>query len=332
MLVLALISRFYIQANKQTIWMILKAAVQNFLDGFSISIFDASYKTGDVAANSCGLAKVYFTDMINQLQAEVKPPTHFIDRPKIMTIISTPRNHQVQLRCSQQFLILCRTWISFHLDRLLLKHHSLVDFVTMGRKPNRLVAEFFTRGTKLDNGSNRYVQTCKACGEVFLKGRIETLLNHLQRRCQSISHADKCRILAQLQELSGPENGIINQQASDDDQTPHQTSLKLPVGHGQKFTGLEALAEASRQIERPGKGKSVSKQNDLIDPSLNDHCEFHGSSSQHGGEQDETGKFNVYLRLIVLLGLWLNSFNSLQYPIKTHAPSHMYLLRHSTHA
>ena len=169
----------------------------------------------------------------------------------------------------------------------------------MGRKPNRLVSEFFARGTKLNNGSNRYVQTCNACGEVFLKGRIETLVNHLQKRCQSTSHTDRHRISAQLQELSESENGIhavLNGRATGDCQI--QMSTKLPVGHGQKFTGLEALAEASRQIERPGKGKSVSKQDDLIDPNLKDHFEFHGSPSHHNREQDETGKSQFYSRLI----------------------------------
>lgn len=35
----------------------------------------------------------------------------------------------------------------------------------MGRKPNQLVLEFFERGAKLEDSSNRYQHTCKSCGE-----------------------------------------------------------------------------------------------------------------------------------------------------------------------
>jgi hypothetical protein len=37
---------------------------------------------------------------------------------------------------------------------------------TMGRKPNQLVLEFFHRGRKLEDASNRYEHTCKRCGDV----------------------------------------------------------------------------------------------------------------------------------------------------------------------
>lgn len=36
----------------------------------------------------------------------------------------------------------------------------------MGRRPNQLVLEFFHRGPKLQDASNRYEHTCKRCGEV----------------------------------------------------------------------------------------------------------------------------------------------------------------------
>lgn len=35
----------------------------------------------------------------------------------------------------------------------------------MGRRPNAVVGEFFLRGQKLDDSSNRYQHTCKKCGE-----------------------------------------------------------------------------------------------------------------------------------------------------------------------
>lgn len=33
----------------------------------------------------------------------------------------------------------------------------------MGRKPNALITEFFVRGRKLQDSSNRYHMTCRAC-------------------------------------------------------------------------------------------------------------------------------------------------------------------------
>lgn len=41
-----------------------------------------------------------------------------------------------------------------------------VSVLTMGRKPNALILEFFERGAKLADQSNRYEHTCKRCGEV----------------------------------------------------------------------------------------------------------------------------------------------------------------------
>jgi hypothetical protein len=35
----------------------------------------------------------------------------------------------------------------------------------MGRKPNQLILEYFERGPKLEDASNRYQHTCKSCGE-----------------------------------------------------------------------------------------------------------------------------------------------------------------------
>lgn len=39
----------------------------------------------------------------------------------------------------------------------------------MGRKPNQLILEFFERGQKLQDASNRYEHTCKSCGEKVAK-------------------------------------------------------------------------------------------------------------------------------------------------------------------
>ena len=44
----------------------------------------------------------------------------------------------------------------------------------MGRRPHALIQEFFDRGPKLDDSSNRYQHTCKRCSE-FVR-----LLYHLK--------------------------------------------------------------------------------------------------------------------------------------------------------
>lgn len=39
----------------------------------------------------------------------------------------------------------------------------------MGRRPHALIQEFFDRGPKLADSSNRYQHTCKRCGD-FVSG------------------------------------------------------------------------------------------------------------------------------------------------------------------
>lgn len=118
-------------------------------------------------------------------------------------------------------------------------------------------------------------------------------MSHIQKRCQAISRADKHRAFIQLQELPEPENGIDalpNEQSSQDGDVLHRICVKLPTAQGEKFTGLEALAEAGRQIERPEKGEWMSQQEDLIDPSLRDHLVDPGSLTSRDGEQDKLGE------------------------------------------
>ena len=152
----------------------------------------------------------------------------------------------------------------------------------MGRKPNQLVLEYFDRGAKLEDNSNRYVQTCKACGKSFPKGRIETLITHIEKNCASIKREDRMRILSQapspqpfphqngngVNPLDFPRSLILGEDQS------------LPaVSSGRSLTGLEALAEASRQLEHPLKpGTSQTFHGPLIDPDLEGGCCILGSS------------------------------------------------------
>ncbi|KAH6615011.1 hypothetical protein C7974DRAFT_57395 [Boeremia exigua] len=116
----------------------------------------------------------------------------------------------------------------------------------MGRRPNQLILEYFERGPKLEDASNRYQHTCKSCGEKFPKGRIDSLTNHLVKKCPALPLRDRQRALLQFHELPLPDN--MAQTAA------HTTG---PVHNGQKvnlsfppskqLSALETLAEVSRQ-------------------------------------------------------------------------------------
>ena len=166
----------------------------------------------------------------------------------------------------------------------------------MGRKPNQLVLEFFDRGAKLDDGSNRYEHTCKACRVHFPKGRIESLLSHLKTKCQSISIEDRHRAILQLDEGLSSEllrpNGSLDPTAITKTQ---RYTEKLPINRGQKLTGLEALAEASRQIEYPRKpGDNRTQKSNTIDPNLQNMGKF-GTSITHPQENsNRVGIFFTY--------------------------------------
>ncbi|KAF2401343.1 hypothetical protein EJ06DRAFT_388169 [Trichodelitschia bisporula] len=102
----------------------------------------------------------------------------------------------------------------------------------MGRKPNPVIQAYFNRGAKLDDASNRYEHTCKKCGAEFRKGRPETLSNHIEKKCPSISDAEREKFRHEL-ELSSRPTGK---------KSHHGTSPQ-----SNDLSGLEALAEVSRQ-------------------------------------------------------------------------------------
>ncbi|KAI8629212.1 hypothetical protein F5Y19DRAFT_93428 [Xylariaceae sp. FL1651] len=138
----------------------------------------------------------------------------------------------------------------------------------MGRRPNPLILEFFERGAKLNDNSNRYHHRCKACGEDFPKGRIDSLTTHLTKKCPAISEAERINACLALHGInnasgrpkydgllhSGPNMGpnttsnpefSITQTASRTEHLAHtQSQLQNPI-----WTPLETLAEVSRQIE-----------------------------------------------------------------------------------
>lgn len=151
----------------------------------------------------------------------------------------------------------------------------------MGRKPNQLVLEYFDRGAKLEDNSNRYVHTCKACGRVFPKGRVEGLIAHVAKNCAGIRGEDRMRILSQA--APAPQNN---------NPLDCSRSQSIPaVSSGRSLTGLEALAEASRQLEHPRKpGIGPALQGPLIDPDLEGECSIFGSPDLVGRGFAENGK------------------------------------------
>ena len=151
----------------------------------------------------------------------------------------------------------------------------------MGRKPNPLVLTYFDRGAKLEDSSNRYQYTCKSCSEHFPKGRMDSLVAHLtdrDRRCRNLSGEDSNRIddLLRSQKDQKAQRDQLHQAAVGD--LVHQDLGEPQAGglsDGRSLTGLEALAEASRQVERPGDADAVdggdNLSNSVIDPSLHQY-------------------------------------------------------------
>ncbi|KOS17489.1 hypothetical protein ESCO_003125 [Escovopsis weberi] len=119
----------------------------------------------------------------------------------------------------------------------------------MGRKPNPLILEYFVRGPKLNDNSNRYPHTCRQCGENFPKGRIDSLTTHITKKCPAISDSDRMRACLELHGISAArttgerqhQGGAGGAQASGQ----QAAQLALPQG----WSALETLAEASRQVD-----------------------------------------------------------------------------------
>ncbi|KAL3480227.1 hypothetical protein BJX99DRAFT_220945 [Aspergillus californicus] len=170
----------------------------------------------------------------------------------------------------------------------------------MGRKPNQLILEFFIRGQKLEDASNRYQHTCKACGEKFPKGRIDSLTNHLVKKCQAIPLRDRQRVLLRLHELPDLADSDQNKDPNAAGQSKGK-SVDVPYTTRQNFDGLNVLAEASRQVGASDQSKrggpaytqsvTVGGKTVVVDPAL----EAEGFQGQltHSDQMDEDVKIPV---------------------------------------
>ncbi|KAM0255839.1 hypothetical protein ACHAQJ_005344 [Trichoderma viride] len=132
----------------------------------------------------------------------------------------------------------------------------------MGRKPNPLILEYFVRGPKLNDNSNRYPHTCKQCGENFPKGRIDSLTTHITKKCPAISDSDRMRACLELHGITTARTAIERQPQGGAPVNGQPTAqLALPQG----WSALETLAEASRQVDL-NENNRVQKASDTATP------------------------------------------------------------------
>ncbi|VBB83966.1 Putative protein of unknown function [Podospora comata] len=119
----------------------------------------------------------------------------------------------------------------------------------MGRRPNALILQYFERGPKLQDQSNRYPHTCKSCGEHFPRGRLDSLTSHLTKKCPAISEADRVSTLLTLSGMGHASKTFQqSQQAHAHPQVSDGSSVDLPMT-SRDWTALGVLAEVSRQID-----------------------------------------------------------------------------------
>ncbi|PSN72866.1 hypothetical protein BS50DRAFT_568475 [Corynespora cassiicola Philippines] len=145
----------------------------------------------------------------------------------------------------------------------------------MGRKPNQLILEFFERGPKLEDASNRYQHTCKSCGEKFPKGRIDSLTNHLVKKCPAVPLRDRQRALLQFHEL--PDLPDMAQAAAAPGPLANGQTMSLPFAPSkQGMSALETLAEVSRQ-HLDLSGKRVSGKQRKSPPPQPTNAGSHGA-------------------------------------------------------
>ncbi|KAK5120951.1 hypothetical protein LTR85_005735 [Meristemomyces frigidus] len=126
----------------------------------------------------------------------------------------------------------------------------------MGRRPNQLVLEFFQRGPKLPDASNRYEHSCKRCGEVFPKGRLDSLMGHILRRCPNVTQHDRETVFLHVQSTPArPTPNSKNNRQGDN----AINSLPLHIPHHQQPHDQEPQHQ-DPQHHRPHHGQPMDMQ------------------------------------------------------------------------
>lgn len=133
----------------------------------------------------------------------------------------------------------------------------------MGRRPNPLILEYFVRGEKLNDNSNRYPHTCKQCGENFPKGRIDSLTTHITKKCPAISESDRMRACLELHGIASARAATDRHHHGDIQSNGHPAATAaLPQG----WSALETLAEASRQVDLNENNRGQKGQDNPANP------------------------------------------------------------------
>ena len=136
----------------------------------------------------------------------------------------------------------------------------------MGRRPNGLILQYFERGPKLADASNRYPHTCKLCGENFPKGRIDSLTNHLTKKCPAISDHERLNACLTLHGIQNPAGRV--HKGKQEQQVPEVNAngppVDLPMLPQRDWTALETLAEVSRTLRLLAVSKTVAEFHDKL--------------------------------------------------------------------
>ncbi|KAF2706689.1 hypothetical protein K504DRAFT_470750 [Pleomassaria siparia CBS 279.74] len=177
----------------------------------------------------------------------------------------------------------------------------------MGRKPNQLILEFFERGPKLEDASNRYQHTCKSCGEKFPKGRIDSLQTHLVKKCPALPLRDRQRALMQFHDLPLPALDLPDHMAQLAPALGHAHhgghTMNLPFAPKQGMSALETLAEVSRQHldlsgtrmpgkQRPKTPQQQQQQQQQHQQQHQQHQQQHQQHQQHQHHQHQQQQHN----------------------------------------
>ncbi|KAF3483241.1 uncharacterized protein GIQ15_02565 [Arthroderma uncinatum] len=174
--------------------------------------------------------------------------------------------------------------------RLAFYFNDRLPSATMGRKPNTLITEFFHRGEKLPDSSNRYEHTCRLCGEKFSKGRPDTLINHISKICPAISTADRDRVvyMSGITANGQRDKGAVRQgQPNADSSSAKMTNSTrgkraTNFQNGPSLNGLNVLAEASRRVGASSEGQlydrifelNAADRDMVVDPALENSTKF----------------------------------------------------------
>ena len=132
----------------------------------------------------------------------------------------------------------------------------------MGRRSTPFFHDFFHRGAKLGNASNRYEYTCRRCGRV-LKNRAESLVAHLvgARGCPHVAPDEAARVAVFINERNRRKERKRAQRGSVRPSAAAEAETAVPrrgdAEAAEPLNGLAALAEAGRQLEGPGRNEGA---------------------------------------------------------------------------